>query len=243
MKKFLVSMLTLSALVSGCGSSSNDSEQTPTPPPPPVQESASFEVTVTNASNAQPFSPLAVILHADGFATFSIGQSASTELEMLAESGDNSTMLSMADSNADVFSTASGAGILMPGMSETINISASGDAPLDLRLTVLTMPVNTNDAFTGGNSIDLNALEAGQQIRWVGRAYDAGTEANSEAVTDIPGPAAGGEGFNAARDDRQDVVSMHAGVVTGDDGLATSILTNQHRFLNPIATFTVLRTQ
>ena len=41
------------------------------------------------------------------------------------------------------------------------------------------------------------------------------------------------QGFNAARDDRNDRVTMHTGVVTMDDGLATSTLTGQHRFDNP----------
>jgi hypothetical protein len=81
--------------------------------------------------------------------------------------------------------------------------------------------------------VDVSALAEGDA--WTGRAivYDAGTEADTEAAGTIPGPADGGEGFNAARDDSDDRVTMHAGVVTQDDGLATSVLTSQHKFDNP----------
>ena len=60
------------------------------------------------------------------------------------------------------------------------------------------------------------------------------------AVT-IPGPAGGGEGFNAVRDDSNDVVAFHAGVVSQDYGLANSALSANHRFLNPGAKLTITR--
>jgi len=245
MKKLNICMAALLLVLAGCGGNSNNTsapEPFATPPPPP-EVTFTYEVTAVNVTNAQPFSHLAVILHTQDFSTFSVGDSASVELEMLAESGDNSALLAMADGQDSVFSTASGAGIIMPGMRETVTISTTGVAPLDLQLTVLTMPVNTNDAFTGGNSINLNDLETGESMMFRGLAYDAGTEVHTESASDIPGPVAGGEGFNAIRDDRQDVITMHAGVLTSDDGLIGSVLTNQHRFLNPVGSFRILRTE
>ena len=50
--------------------------------------------------------------------------------------------------------------------------------------------------------------------------WDSGTEANSETAATIPGPAGGGEGFNATRDD-SDTVSFHSGVISQDDGLTS----------------------
>ena len=73
-------------------------------------------------------------------------------------------------------------------------------------------------------------------------AYDAGTEADSEEAATIPGPAGGGEGFNVARDDQADRVSMHSGVVSNNDGFATSNLTEQHRFDNPVVQIRIERT-
>ena len=61
-------------------------------------------------------------------------------------------------------------------------------------------------------------------------------------VLQIPGPAGGGEGFNANRDDEADRVSMHSGVVSQDDRLASSALTEQHRFDNPVARVRIERT-
>ncbi len=56
-------------------------------------------------------------------------------------------------------------------------------------------------------------------------------------------PAGGGEGFNAARNDTNDVVAFHAGVVSKDDGLANSALSANHRFLNPGAKLTITRVE
>jgi hypothetical protein len=66
-------------------------------------------------------------------------------------------------------------------------------------------------------------------------AWDAGTEANSEASGTIPGPADGGEGYNATRDDLVNFVAIHRGVISADDGLNSSILDESHRFDNPVA--------
>ena len=69
---------------------------------------------------------------------------------------------------------------------------------------------------------------------------DAGTEVNSEAAGTMPGPADGGEGFNATRTDTG-YVAMHPGVVTVDDGLTNSVLTVQHKFDNPAVRIMVTR--
>ena len=102
------------------------------------------------------------------------------------------------------------------------------------------MLVNTNDAFAGKGGIDLNALALGEQVTMNLPVYDAGTEGNNELAGTIPGPADGGEGFNAARDD-VNVVSRHSGVVTNIDGYADSVLDESHRFDTPVARLTVRR--
>jgi outer membrane lipoprotein SlyB len=104
------------------------------------------------------------------------------------------------------------------------------------------MLVNTNDAFSGLDAMPVDGMAVGDVLSIRSIAYDAGTEADSEQAATIPGPAGGGEGFNAVRDDQADQVSMHSGVVSGDDGFATSDLTEQHRFDNPIAHILIVRT-
>ena len=81
----------------------------------------------------------------------------------------------------------------------------------------------------------------GESLRITAPAYDAGTEANSERAAGIPGPAAGGEGFNAVRDD-EDFVRGHSGVVSSQDGLDDSVLTGAHRWDNPVFSLVVTRT-
>jgi len=203
---------------------------------------ASFDVTVTNLTNAQPLSPVAVIAHQDGYAFFSVGSPATAGLEDMAEGGDNSALLAEADADAMVIATGSGAAPIGPAASETVTIQLLDLERLGLHFSVGTMLVNTNDAFTGLNAMPVETMAVGDILTIHGIAYDAGTEADSELATDIPGPAGGGEGFNAARDDQADQVAMHAGVVSRDDGFATSDLTEQHRFDNPVVQVVIRRT-
>ena len=229
--KTLLIALAATALAA-CDSSDSVTPFVPAPPPPPT---ATFEVTVSNLTNGQPLSPVGVIAHADGYAVFSIGAAATVGLEQLAEGGDNSFLLSEADADANVFATASGAAPIGPGGRETISIEVLQSDLANMRLSTSTMLVNTNDAITMLNAVDLSAMASGDVISQRTIAYDAGTEADTELAAHIPGPAGGGEGFNAARDDDADRVSMHTGVVGQDDGFAASSLDNQHRFDNPVA--------
>ncbi len=205
------------------------------PPPPPPPAMASFDVTVTNLTTAQPLSPIAVIGHQDGYSVFTVGVAATVGLEELAEGGANGALIAEADADANVLVTASGAGPIGPAGSETIRVEVlESDLP-GLWMSTSTMLVTTNDAITGTNGVDVSGLAAGESVTLTTIVYDAGTEANDELAVNIPGPAGGGEGFNAARDDIADRVAMHVGVVGSDDGFATSNLDNQHRFDNPVA--------
>lgn len=199
--------------------------------------SAEFEISVINLTNNQPLSPVAVILHSSEYSPWRIGSAASSGLELMAEGGDNSDMIG-ADLNGIDSNAASGTGIVVPGGSESISVAA--DSAGQTSLSVATMLVNTNDAFTGLAGVDLSAMASGDSLTLVAPVYDAGTESNSEASGTIPGPADGGEGYNSARDD-SDRVFRHAGVVTADDGLDTSVLNESHRFDNPAMRVTITR--
>ncbi|GAB5412624.1 MAG: spondin domain-containing protein [Congregibacter sp.] len=240
MKRIGIPVLLL--LLAAC--SDNDNNPAPVAPPepapaPPPPVSASFEVTAINLTTGQPLSPIAVIAHDASFRAFSVGEAASVGLEVLAEGGDNADFLDEIEGRGE----ASGSDPIGPGNRETITVELDSDSTADTQLTVMTMLVNTNDAFTGVNGMDVSAMAVGDRIVRDAIAYDAGTEANSEAAGSIPGPADGGEGFNAVRDDLADQVTMHGGVVTQDDGLRDSVLTQIHRFDNPVARFVITRTQ
>ncbi|MFT5164154.1 MAG: hypothetical protein ACI9FJ_002755 [Alteromonadaceae bacterium] len=234
----LLTSLILAGVLSACGGSSNNNDtamDTPVPPPVPPVVTLEYQVTVSNLTNAQPFSPLALVLHQSG-EIWQIGQPASLMLETLAESGDNSGVI-----GADfVVSSASNDGILLPGAQAQVTISTTDTAAAKLSLAA--MLVNTNDGFSGFNSVDLSALEVGGMMRFTTSVYDAGTEGNGEMPGTIPGPADGGEGMNEARDD-VDYVAMHPGIVSADDGLTLSVLSGEHKFDNPAMSVKIMRIQ
>ncbi|MDI4653021.1 MULTISPECIES: spondin domain-containing protein [Pseudoalteromonas] len=226
-------ILALSASLAACGDSDNNEVEV-TDPVMPVM-SYEFTVQVTNLTNAQPLSPIAAIAHSEGM-LWQIGEPASAALELMAEGGDNSELLAtdfaMASSSAE--------SPLPPG--EQVTLMLSTEQLDELKISLATMLVNTNDAFTGLNAIDVSSLAVNESLSRTSFAYDAGTEANSEAAGTIPGPADSGEGYNEMRDDI-DRVAMHPGVVSQNDGLTNSVLTSQHKFDNPVARFTITRTQ
>lgn len=226
-------ILALSASLAACGDSDNNEVEV-TDPVMPVMN-YEFTVQVTNLTNAQPLSPIAAIAHSEGM-LWQIGEPASAALELMAEGGDNSELLAtdfaMASSSAE--------SPLPPG--EQVTLMLSTEQLDSLKISLATMLVNTNDAFTGLNAIDVSSLAVNESLSRTSFAYDAGTEANSEAQGTIPGPADSGEGYNEMRDDINRV-AMHPGVVSQDDGLTNSVLTSQHKFDNPVARITITRTQ
>ncbi|MCW8834408.1 MAG: spondin domain-containing protein [Colwellia sp.] len=206
-----------------------------TPPPPPPPAEYSYSVTITNLTYAQPLSPLAVLLHGDN-TMWMVGSSASEPLEKLAESGDSADLLA----EAGVLASASDTGVLLPGASSSVTVSTTDR--MATHFTSATMLVNTNDAFSGLTGVDISTLAVDESKSWNLNVYDSGTEANTEAMGTIPGPADGGAGFDAARDD-VNFVAYHSGVVSQDDGLTSSVLTQAHRFDNPAIKLTITRTK
>jgi len=238
-KKSLIAVACFSAIaLTGCGgSSSSDDVEVEIPVvETPVAVTYEYEISVTNLTSNQPLSPVTLITHDDEFMPFSIGVTASSALELLAESGDNTEVLAL-ESNID---SASDSAPLAPGSTYTHTLETEDT---ELNLSILSMLVNTNDAFTGLNSHDLSDYSVGDEKSLRLSVYDSGTEANSEVDTTIPGPATmgTGEGFNVSRDDIIDVVTMHAGVVSQDDGLTNSVLSASHRFDNLVAKVSIKR--
>lgn len=231
--------------LAACG---NDNSDAPTPEPTPEPQVRSYSVVVTNLTGGQPFSPFVLAAHTNAVQLFAVGEAASEPLEQLAEAGDNTVLRSALAANSAVFAEEGGAGVVMPGASETLALSLSlTEAQLaDIRVSGVTMLVNTNDAITGANGIDVTNLALNDSITLTANVYDAGTEANSETADTVPGPAAAGgaqEGFNSLRDDVRDAVHAHPGVVTADDGLPSSTLGAAERFDNPALRLVITRTE
>ena len=225
-------LLLAAALLTAChGDSNNDSGND--------SENRTFTITVTNLTANQPLSPITAIAHTSGYHAFIDGESASTALEVMAEGGDNGALITEAEAASQYLDSKSGAAPIGPGASDTVELSVTHGSKAHLSL--LSMLVNTNDAFTASNAYKISDLALNQSRTINLPVWDAGTEANSEAAGTIPGPADSGEGYNAARDDIVDFVGIHRGVISADDGLATSVLNESHRFLNPAAKVTIKR--
>jgi len=232
-------ILMLASSLAACGDNDNSDpieDQEPVvvvEPEPVVYE---FTITFSNLTAGQPLSPLSVIAF-DETPPWKFGETASFGLEMIAESGANEEYLS--DENA--LASVSAEGGIGPG--ETTSVTLLVDAQDVLNLSFAAMLGNTNDAFTGLSSVDVSTLEVGSSISRTTPAYDAGTEANTETADTVPGPAAGGEGFNEIRDDIADMITMHPGIVSNQDGLSTSALGAELKFDNPVSKIVITRTQ
>ncbi len=239
----LLSILALSTLLTACDSNNNNGVATPTPAPitPPVL--FTYQVEVINLTAGQIFSPIALVAHDDRYQAFNVGEVATTGVEILAEDGDNTEFLNEASMSEGIRITMSADGPTMPGITAVFLVSIEEDEVPGTMISLATMLINTNDAMTAALGLNVEDLTVGETFAVTTISYDAGTEANSEAPGTIPGPADGGEGFNAVRDDVMDIIRGHSGVVTSDDGLASSTLNQLHRWDNPVARVTVSRIQ
>lgn len=233
----LFSATLLTAALSACHDSSNDD----------APAMAKYEVSFINLTAGQPLSPMALVAHDSQYMAFETGKAASIAVERIAEGGDNSMLLADAMANSShVWQAKSGSGIVAPGKMETLMLEIPVAQASNLRLSLLSMLANTNDGFVALNGQSISDLQNGQSTSFDLPAFDAGTEANTETADTVLGPAATGgkrEGFNPARDDLNNSISLHPGVISKDDGLASSVLTQLHRWDNPAARINIRRVQ
>ncbi|MFT6732882.1 MAG: hypothetical protein ACJAS9_001067 [Polaribacter sp.] len=126
------------------------------------------------------------------------------DLGRVAEGGDTSGVAAMFDGyHAQVQSVA---GLLNGG--ETATLMFEG-LPHRIKFTLASMLLPTNDAFVAAQSLSLKKKQRSQTFYL--RAYDAGTETNSEACTAIPGPVCGDEPFSP-NDEGEGYVYIHSGI-------------------------------
>jgi spondin N len=148
-----------------------------------------FDVTIENTSGntAFPavFSPVLWAVHDDSVSLFDAGMPASPSLEMLAEDGDATSLLSDLTGEAGVVAADVDGGSLGSGASFTFTIAPDETSS---RLSIATMLIPSNDTFVslggegialldgGGVPLTAEALEAA--ISAALGAWEAGTEAN-----------------------------------------------------------------
>lgn len=150
---------------------------------------ANYEVTITNITRAQVFTPILVASHRKGVKIFELGSTASNELSALAEGGDVAPLTTVLEANRKVVDTANSGGLLMPGASVTVTVSARHGAR---EISLASMMIPTNDSFIALNGV--SAPRNGKATVYYSPGYDAGSELNDESCLNIPGPVCGGEG-------------------------------------------------
>lgn len=164
-----------------------------------------WRVTVTNLTPAgsQPLSPPLFAVHSNRADVWSVGEIATHPVAAIAEDANNAPAESALADLPGVRHVFTGAGgPIIPGMSRTYMVETSGQFN---RISVVTMLVNTNDAFTG-----LDSLRArGHRTTLLAQAYDAGSEANNEDADFIPGPCCGNP---FVRDPEGALIRMHTGI-------------------------------
>lgn len=148
---------------------------------------AYYEVTITNLTHAQAFTPILVASHGKGVKLFELGSPASNELSALAEGGDVAPLTYALQADHKVRDTANSGGLLMPGQSVTVTVAARGAKQISLA----SMLIPTNDSFIALNGV--KAPKHGKAV-YYSPGYDAGSELNDELCLNIPGPVCGGAG-------------------------------------------------
>ncbi len=188
----------------------------------------SYEVTITNLTPGQIFSPIFAVTHNRNQSLFTSGEAATPELAALAQDA-NTDGLSDLLSNADgVHEVVHGTGVIMPGKSETLVINSQGSAKF---LSLVSMLVSTNDAFMAVNRVKLPRRFSMMTVP----AYDAGAEANDESCAYIPGPPCGNA--NSASDVAgEGFVHIHSGI-HGIGDLSAA----KHDWRNPVAKISIRR--
>jgi len=193
-----------------------------------------FQVTITNLTMAQSFTPIMAASHREGVTLFTLGQPASTEIEQMAEAGDLSALETTLKANPDVLSVVDSGAVLPPGKSVTLTVEAHGRFN---HVSVTAMLIPTNDGFFAVNG-ELGPVGPERTITYFSPAYDAGTEANDELCVHIPGPptVCSGEGFNPSREGDVNFVHIHPGIHgIGDLSAAT------YDWRNPVAKIVISR--
>lgn len=207
--------------------------------------SATYEVTVTNLTSAQPLTPPLAVTHRPALRLFRPGAPASHELQQIAENGNLDPMIASIDGHEHVadfaVAVAGDPPPLMPGASVTFTIDAARGAQ---HISFVSMLICTNDGFTGLNALHL-PQQVGSTIRVHAASWDAGTEINTEEFADLVPPCPiltgvpssdPGTGMTDPSLAEDGVVHPHPGIV-GDGDLDASI----HGWTDPVARVEVTR--
>ena len=206
-----------------------------------------IDIELTNLTQGLYFTPLLFSVHDESTHLYQLGQTASAELQAMAEGGDISGLQALIDQAGGMNVDDSESEVLAPASTTQI-LGLEVDSDSFLSITGMILP--TNDGFVALNGWKIPS-ETGTYTIFL-NAYDAGTEANDEIVNGggapgtpgipaNPGANGGVDATGVTFDESNTMVHVHRGNV-GDTDLVggTSDLDSRiHRWLNPVAKVTV----
>ncbi len=179
-----------------------------------VDAPTNYSVTFENLTEGQYFTPPNWAAHTGAVDVFEAGESATAGVEAVAERGG------VGELAAELAGAVDAAGLGVSGVGAAAPIGPGGSASFDFttaanRLSIVSMIICTNDGFAGLDSRTLPKGE-GESKTFYLRAYDAGTELNTENRADIvPAPFCNGPGGTGADQPAID----ESGVITRHDSL------------------------
>ncbi|MGL1959039.1 MAG: spondin domain-containing protein [Colwellia sp.] len=207
-----------------------------------------LSITLTNLTHGLHFTPILTVAHTSEDNIFMLASTATDELQMMAEGGDISGLVSlMSNANANMNENPAG-GLLAPAMSTTYTLT---NDTVNTHLSLVTMILPSNDGFVGLDSW-MVPEQSGTYTVYL-NAYDAGTEANNELINGggspgvlgipaAPGRDSGTGGTGVTDTESNTMIHVHRGSI-GDDNMSggNSDLNNSiHRWLNPVAKLTIV---
>lgn len=167
--------------------------------PHPAPAAPVYEITLTNLTPTQWFTPPVVAVHSKHADVYTRGEAASFGVKEIAENGNVDPLVQALTGAAGVSSvgvgvSSAGPPPLAPGASTKLTLSG---ADTQDRLSLVAMLICTNDGFAGLDSINL-PNKVGRSRTAYARDFDAGTEVNTEDLADIVPPC---QGLNGVADD------------------------------------------
>ena len=199
-----------------------------------------FEVTITNLTRGQRFTPILVASHKKGIDLFTLGAAASGALATLAETGNTEPLMMLLMATPGVKDVVTVGPLLDSGAVRTITITGGGKFK---HVSVAAMMIPTNDGF-----IALNGVKGltGKTLTFYSPGYDAGSEVNDELCSSIPGPDfdecvnpdfpdGGAPGGGGAPGSGEGYVHIHAGIHGVGDMDAS-----ERDWRNPVAKITIV---
>ena len=193
-----------------------------------------YEVSITNLTRGQQFTPILVASHKNSVQLFKLGAPASPGLATLAEEGNTAPLTAELVALSGTGQVVSGSGLTNPGATTTLIVEGRRGFA---RLSVAAMLIPTNDAFFALNGIELPRGD--DTLTVTAPAYDAGSEKNDELCASVPGPffaECKGSGGGAKAGGGEGYVHIHAGI-HGIGDLPAAV----RDWRNPVALITVRR--